>query len=116
MIKHPLFDPGPSVVVKWQRTPDNKPVRRVHENHVVPEPLRGMDSAKAKLTDDDVREIRRLYEIKELKHNPSAWNAKCRLKKEMHRKYTLTNLAEKYGVGRECIRRIVHRYSWAHID
>ena len=116
MIKHPLFDPGPSVVVRWERPPGIKPVRKVHENHKVPTPRRGMDNYKAKLTDDDVREIRRLYEIKELKHNPSAWNAKCRLKKEMHRKYSLTKLGDMYGVGRECIRRIVHRYSWAHID
>jgi DNA-binding transcriptional regulator WhiA len=91
-------------------------VRRVHENHVVPEPRRGMANKRAKLTDDNVREIRRLYEIRELKHHPSAWNAQCRLKKQMHRKYTLAQLGKMFGVGTESIRRIVHRERWKHIE
>lgn len=116
MIKHPFFDPGPSMITVWERPPNTKPVRKTHENHRVPAPRRGMDNKKAKLTDDQVREIRRLYEIRELKHNPSAWNAQCRLKKEMHRKYTLTQLGKMFGVGRESIRRIVKRERWTHIE
>ena len=118
MIKHPFFDPGPSVVVKWERTtaPPAHRNPQLARKVRVPDPRRGMDNTKAKLTDDDVREMRRLYEIKELKHNPSAWNAKCRLKKEMLPKYTIEQIAKRFGVARETARRIIKRERWTHID
>lgn len=118
MTQHPLFDPGPSVVVKWEK-PIKPPAHRNPElsrKVRVPDPRRGMANTKAKLTDDDVREMRRLYAIKELKHNPSAWNAKCRLCKEMLPKYTIEQIAKRFGVARETARRIIKRERWTHIE
>lgn len=53
----------------------------------------------AKLTDDDVREIRRLYTPSPRKPHP----------------YNTKGLAKKYGVAPSLIHRIVCGQSWAHV-
>ena len=62
-------------------------------------PHPGMEHRLAKLTDDDVREIRRLYCPSPRK--PSAFGCPA--------------LAKRYGVAPSLIHRIVKRQSWSHI-
>lgn len=54
----------------------------------------GMRNGRAKITDDQVREIRRLYDAKEL---------------------TQVELAARFGIGQSAISEIVRRTHWTHI-
>lgn len=62
-------------------------------------PHRGVKHKLAKLTDDDVREIRRLYRPSPRQPSPFGGPA----------------LAQKYGVAPSLIHRIVKRQSWPHL-
>lgn len=61
--------------------------------------VKGIDHTLAKLTDDDVREIRRVYSPSPRKSGP----------------FTSISLAAKYRVAKSLIYRIVKRQSWPHI-
>lgn len=61
--------------------------------------VRGTEHTLAKLTDDDVREIRRIYQPSPRKKSP----------------FSGPTLAKKYGVAPSLIHRIVHGKSWPHV-
>jgi len=63
---------------------------------------RGEQAGNSKLTDQEVRAIRRTYD--------------ARYKRmEQQQKTTIKNLATKYGVNSMTIRRILHRQTWNHL-
>jgi len=66
----------------------------LYANVCPPEPIRGEEHHSAKLSEDDVREIRRLY-------GAGA--------------YSQDELAEKYGLAQNMIHKIVRRKSWRHV-
>jgi hypothetical protein len=66
--------------------------------HPTPEKMRGSNNGRAKLTDDDVREIRRLY------------------KRTSYRRSNTNELASKFGVCSNLILHIISRKRWPHVD
>lgn len=74
-----------------------------HEPHPVETRARGERAGSAKLTEDDVAEIRRLRaSTPGLKHDPSRW--------------TLQRLADRFGVANHTIHMIVTRKIWQHVE
>lgn len=64
-------------------------------NYRPPEPLKGEKNGMAKLTEADVREMRKLFERREA---------------------NTVELAEKFGIRRCHAYRIVNRKNWRHVD
>ncbi|MGC9439301.1 HNH endonuclease [Streptomyces sp. WG5] len=69
---------------------DNKADSIKHGTHV-----KGESSGLAKLTESEVREIRRLWETGD---------------------YTQTEIGRKFGVVQQLVSQIAHRQAWAHLD
>lgn len=75
--------------LRWDTHTSNLEDRRLNGTHPV-----GANNPKAKLTDENIKDIRQQYSSGEANQ---------------------FSLAEKYGVAQTCISSIVRRKSWAHI-
>jgi hypothetical protein len=71
----------------------NEKIRQFHREN--PGVFKGTNNPRAKLTEDDVREIRRTFAAGEL---------------------SSPKLAAKYGVSKPVILSVVHRKTWAHVE
>ena len=81
----------------YDKNTNVKDVREARESNLPKEAQyrKGEEHIKAKLTEEQVREIRRKY---------------------VPKKYSYQRLGEEYGVGKTTIREIVQRKIWTHID
>lgn len=78
--------------------------------------VRGEDHHRAKLTEDDVKTIRRLHNER-LQHLREAAMAEetMRHHRSLARHRTLRAIAESYGIHPETCRQIVSREDWGHV-
>lgn len=70
-----------------------------------PDLLRGVNNPQAKLTEDQVREIRRLY----------ASAPKCNVRNKRMSENGLTNLSRRFGVSISVIKSVVSKTTWKHV-